>query len=57
MVLLKKMTMMSWLKKVNAIDTSKLVSKTEYNAKIKDIEDKIPSIINIATTPAGIRCL
>ena len=57
MVVLKKMTMMSWLKKVNAIDTSKLVSKTEYNAKIKDIEDKIPSIINIATTPAGIRCL
>ena len=38
------------VKKVNAIDTSKLVNKTDYNAKIKDIEDKIPRIAGLATT-------
>ena len=27
------------VKKVNAIDTSELVKKTDYNAKIKNIED------------------
>ena len=43
--------MMNWSKKVNAIDTSELVIKrTSYNEKIKDIEDKIPSITNLATT-------
>ena len=31
--------------KLNAIDISGLVNKTDYNAKIKDIEDKISSII------------
>ena len=41
-----------FVKKVNAIDTSGLVNKTDYNAKIKDIEDKIPSIANIATAVA-----
>ena len=40
------------VKKVNASDTSKLVNKTDYDAKIKDIEDKIPSITNSATTTA-----
>ena len=38
------------VKKVNAIDTSKLVNKTEYNAKIKYAESKIPRINNSATT-------
>ena len=37
------------LKKINAIDTSKLVNKTDYNAKVKDIEDKIPDITKLAT--------
>ena len=38
-----------------SVDLSKLsvknevVKKTEYNAKIKDIEDKIPDITNLAT--------
>ena len=41
-----------FVKKVNAIDTSKLVNKTDYDAKIKDIEDKIPSIYNLTTTVA-----
>ena len=27
----------------------KLLKKTEYNAKIKNIEDKIPDISNLAT--------
>ena len=40
------------VKKVNAIDTSKLVNKTDYNSKIKNIEDKTPSITNLATTAA-----
>ena len=38
--------------KVNVIDTSKLVNKTDYNSKIKDTEGKIPSITNLATTAA-----
>ena len=37
------------VKKVNTIDTSKRVNKTDYNAKIKGINDKIP-IINLATS-------
>ena len=39
-----------FVKKVNAIDTSKLINKTDYNAKIKNIEDKIPNITGLATT-------
>ena len=39
-------------KKVNAIDISKLVNKTDYNAKIKHIENKVPSITNSATYSA-----
>ena len=39
-------------KKFTTIDTSKFVDKTNYNAKIKDIEYKIPSITNLATTAA-----
>ena len=31
------------VKNVDATDTSKLLTKTDYNAKIKDIEDKIPT--------------
>ena len=38
------------VKKVNAIVTSKFVSETDYNAKIKDIKDEIPSITSLATT-------
>ena len=38
------------VKKVNAIVTSKFVSETDYNAKIKDIKDKVPSITRVATT-------
>ena len=41
-----------FVKKVNAIDTSKHVNKTDYDAKIKDIEDKIPSIYNLTATVA-----
>ena len=37
------------VEKVNVIDTSKHFSKTDYNAEIKDIEDKIPSITNLVT--------
>ena len=40
MVLLKTLYMMNWLK----------VNKTYYDAKIKDIEDKIPSITGLADT-------
>ena len=40
------------VKKVNAIDTSGLVKRTDYNAKIKDIEEKVPDITNLATTAA-----
>ena len=41
-----------FVEKVNVIDTSRLVEKTDYNAMTKDIEDKIPGITNLATTAA-----
>ena len=40
------------IKRFNAIDASKLVDKTDYNSKIKYIEDKQPSITNVATAAA-----
>ena len=33
-------------------DTSKLVKKTNYNAKFSELEDKIPSITGLVTTSA-----
>ena len=42
------------LAKKAVINYSKFVSKTDYDAKIKDIDDKIPSITNLATTTALI---
>ena len=37
----------------NAIDTSKLIKiLTDHHSKIKDIEDKLPSITCLATTAA-----
>ena len=38
--------------KKNAIDTSKCVNKTGYNDKVWDINDRGPSITNLATTAA-----
>ena len=35
--------------KVDNIDTSGLVKKTDYNTKITEIEDKIPDTSNLAT--------
>ena len=35
---------------VNNIDTSRLVKKTDYNAKLSEIESKIPSIRGLPTT-------
>ena len=40
------------VKKVNVIDTSGLVKKTNYGAEIRDVEDKIPSITALDTTAA-----
>ena len=34
------------------MDTSKLVNKADYNAKIKNTEDEIPSITDLSTTAA-----
>ena len=36
----------------NIPDTSGLFKKTDYNAKITEIEDKIPGISGLATTSA-----
>ena len=47
MMLLKRLYMINWLKKVNAtqtIDTSDLVKKADYDTKIEDIEKKIPKL-------------
>ena len=52
MMLLRTLYNKDLVKQVNAIDTSKLVNKTNYDVKIKDIEDKIPSITNSVTTTA-----
>ena len=43
---------MNWLKNIDAIDTSKLVKKANYDHKISDIEGKIPNITGLATTTA-----
>ena len=37
------------LSKLNNVVKNEVVKKTEYNAKIKNIEDKIPDITNLAT--------
>ena len=44
--------MMNWSKKLMLLILVDLIKKTDYNAKIKDINDKIPSITNLATTDA-----
>ena len=49
-LLLKRQNMMNLLKKVNSIDTSRLVNKTDFNIRIKDTEQKIPDITKLATT-------
>ena len=38
--------------KLNAIDTSNLVEKTDHNAKIENIKDKISSATKLATNAA-----
>ena len=35
--------------KLTNVLKTEVVKKTEYNAKIKNIEDKIPDITNLAT--------
>ena len=37
------------LSKLSNVVKKEVVKKTEYNAKIKNIEDKIPDITNLAT--------
>ena len=40
--------MMNWLKKVNAINTTGLVNRINFNTGIKVIKDKIPKITDLA---------
>ena len=42
-------------KKISYAVDKKVVKKDVYNAKIKDIENKIPNITNLATT-AALKC-
>ena len=44
--------MMNWLKKLMPLILAEFFKKTDHNSKIKDIEDKIPSITNLATNGA-----
>ena len=44
--------MMNWLKKLMPLILAEFLKKTDYNSKIKDIEDNIPSITNLATNGA-----
>ena len=48
----KKTVYNELVKRFNAMDTSKLVNKADYNAKIKNTEDEIPSITDLSTTAA-----
>ena len=41
-----------FVKKVNAIDTSGLVKKTDYDARINNIKGEIPVITGLAATVA-----
>ena len=52
--LLKKVLYDQLVKKVNAVFTSKLVNNTNYNAMIKDIENKKGSVFNLATIVARV---
>ena len=52
--LLKKVLYDQLVKKVNAVFTSKLVNDTNYNAMIKDIENKKGSVFNLATIVARV---
>ena len=50
MMLLKKLYMMSWLKKVNVIqtiDTSDLVKKLTLTQKLKKLKRKYQTMINL----------
>ena len=40
------------LSKLSDVDTNGLVKKTDYNAKITDIEGKIPDVCNLTTKTA-----
>ena len=40
------------VKKFNAIDTSRLIKKTDYDAKIDEMKGEIPSIAGLAITSA-----
>ena len=40
------------IKNIHATDTSELLNKKDYNTNIKNIERKIPSFTNLATTTA-----
>ena len=39
-------------KKLLILDTSQLVNKTDYSAKVSEIQSKIPSISSLATNSA-----
>ena len=39
-------------KKFLILDTSQLVNKTDYSAKVSEIQSKIPSISSLATNSA-----
>ena len=40
------------IKNIHATDTSELLNKKDYNTNIKNIEGKVPSFTNLATTAA-----
>ena len=46
------MTQINQNQKENIPDTSRFVKKTDYNAKITEIEGKMPSISGLATNAA-----
>ena len=50
MMLLKRLFMMNWLKKLTLLMLVNLFKKRDYDGKITDVEGNISDITNLATT-------
>ena len=54
MMLLKRLYIINWLKKLKPLILVHLLKKTDYDAKIRDIEGIVTNITSLGTTAALI---
>ena len=54
MMLLKRLYIINWLKKLKPLILVHLLKKTDYDVKIRDIEGIVPNITSLGTTVALI---